>query len=46
MRGTFMRMDVGGKGRKGRPKRSWMDHVNVEFRDKRLSRGEMQNVSV
>ena len=32
-----MRMDVERRRRKGRPKRRWMDSINVDFGEKGLS---------
>ena len=40
-----MRMDVEAR-RKGKPKRRWMDSVNVDFREKGLSREETHNRDV
>ena len=37
------RMDVDGRRRKGRPKRRWMDSVNVDLREKGLSGEETHN---
>ena len=39
-----VRTDVEGRRRKGRPKRRWMDSVNVDLREKELS-GETQNTA-
>ena len=41
-----IRMDVERRRRKGRPKWMWMDSVNVDFREKRLSGEETQDRAV
>ena len=41
-----MRIDVEGRRRKGRPKRRWMDSVNVDWSEKRMSGEETQNRAV
>ena len=41
-----MRIDVEERRRKGRPKRRWMDSVNVVLREKGLSGEETQNWAV
>ena len=38
--------DVEGRKTKGRPKRRWMDSVNVDLREKGLSSEETQNWAV
>ena len=43
--GRLIRMHVDER-RKGRPKRRWMDSVNVDLREKGLSGEETQNQAV
>ena len=42
----MMRMDVEGRRRKGRPKRRWIDSVNVDLRENGLSRKETLYMAV
>ena len=41
-----MRIDVQGRRRKGRPKQRWIDSVNVDWRERRMSGEETQNRAV
>ena len=46
VRKRVMRIDVEGRRRKGRPKRKWVDSVNVDLREKGLSGEQTQNRTV